>query len=79
MVNFAPEQNGTYMSVTPFPTPVWFLSLLPESVRPSGLRAYADVITKFSGIDRFPFSFKYGATLRTLRARADASLITEPP
>ena len=30
---------------------------------------YADVITKFSGIDRFPFSFRYGASLaRTLEA-----------
>ena len=29
--------------------------------------AYADVITKFSGIDRFPFSFSYGAPLARAR------------
>ena len=38
-----------------FPILLSFLPLLPESVR-TVVRAYADVITKFSGINRFPFS-----------------------
>ena len=56
MVNFAPKRNVTYMSGTAhFPILLSFLPLLPESVR-TVVRAYADVITKFSGINRFPFS-----------------------
>ena len=48
----------------PYPTE-FFSPLLPASAR----RAYADVITKFSGIDRFPFFLRYGNPLRmrTLR------------
>ena len=75
MVNFAPKRNATYMSGTHFPTLLGFLPLLSESVQTVVL-AYADVITKFSGIDRFPFSIPshdtYGAALRA--ARADAPL-----
>ena len=55
MVNFTPKRNVMYMSGTHFPTLLSFLPLLPESVR-TVARAYAEVITKFSGIDRFPFS-----------------------
>ena len=76
MVNFAPKQrNATYMSGTHFPTLLSFLLLLPESVR-TVVWVYADVITKFSGIDEFPFSIpshdSCGAPLRA--ARADAPL-----
>ena len=35
----------------------------------TNVQAYADVITKFSGIDRFPFSFRYRARLARARAR----------
>ena len=65
MVNFAPiKRNATSVSGTPFPSVQSFFlfPLPPESVPP-----YADVITKFSGIDRFPFSLSYGAPLRALR------------
>ena len=34
--------------------------VLPESVRQSGVRACAGVVTKFSEIDRFPFSIRIG-------------------
>ena len=60
------------MSGTHFPTLLSFLPLLPESLR-TVVQAYADVITKFSAIERFPFSIPshdtYGAPLcaRTLR------------
>ena len=53
--------------------PYWiFLPLFPESVR-TVVRAYAEAITKFSGIDRFPFSItyhdSYGAPLRARTLR----------
>ena len=69
------HQNETERTCLWLPSPPqWvFYPYCRSSVRPSGLRAYADVITKFSGIDRFPFSFKYRATLGTLGARADAT------
>ena len=77
MVNFAPKRNATYMSGTHFPTLMSFFPLLPESVR-TVVRAYADAITKFSGIDRFPFSIPshdtYGGPLRA--ERADAPLLS---
>ena len=60
------------MSGTTFPTLLSFLSLLSESVR-TVVRVYADVITKFSGIDRFLFSIPshdgYGAPLRARTLR----------
>ena len=60
---------------THFRTLLSFLLLLPESVR-TVVWVYADVITKFSGIDEFPFSIpshdSCGAPLRA--ARADAPL-----
>ena len=69
MVNFAPKRNVTYMSGTAhFPTLLNFLPLLPESVR-TVVRANADVITKFSGINRFPFS------IPSLRYQSQVSLI----
>ena len=69
------HQNETERTCLWLPSlPQWvFYPYCRSSVRPSGLRAYADIITKFSGIDRFPFSFKYRATLGTLSARADAT------
>ena len=33
----------------------------------TNVRAYADVITKFSCMDKFPFSFRYGAPLARAR------------
>ena len=76
MVNFAPKRNATYMSGTHFPTLLSFLPLLPESVR-TVVRAYADVITKFSGIDRFPFSIPSHDTYGAARADAPLSSFSE--
>ena len=53
-----------------------FLLLPPQSVRADG-RTYVDVITKFSAIDRFPYSFtylRYGAPLRALRVRGRSAI-----
>ena len=47
-----------------------FLPLTPESVRAGDVWAYADVITKFSGIDRFPYSI----AKRVSCVRVDAPL-----
>ena len=49
MANFVPKQNETYMSGTSFRTLLSFSPLLPESVR---AEAYADVVTKFSRMNR---------------------------
>ena len=72
MVNFGQKRNATCKSGTLFPTLLSFLPLFPESVR-TFVRAYAEVITKFSGIDSCRFSItyhdSYGSQLRerTLR------------
>ena len=73
MVNFAPKRNATYKSGTLFRTLLsFFLPLFPESLR-TFVRTYAEVITKFSDIDRFPFSITYhdsfGAPLRARTLR----------
>ena len=61
-LNLAPKGNSKYMLGTLFPTLLSFFTLLPESIPRV---SYADFITKFSAIDRFPaFSFRYGAPLR---------------
>ena len=52
MAKFARKRNTTYMSATSLHYPTQ--NLLP--VPPESVRAYVDVITKFSDIDRFPFS-----------------------
>ena len=65
------------MSGTHFPTLLSFIPLLQESVQ-SVVRAYADVITKVSGIDRFSFSIlshdTYGAPLRARTLRYNDSV-----
>ena len=80
MVNFAPKRNATYMSGTHFPTLLSFLPILPQSVR-TVVRAYADVITKVSGIDRFsvciPSHDTYGAPLRAARCTRGRSAIND--
>ena len=69
LFNFAPKRNTTYMSGTPFPT-YWVFTPTPR-VR-TDVRAYADIIIKFSGIDSFQFSIPshdgYGAPLRPRKA-----------
>ena len=53
------RQNDTNVHVwDSLPYPTEFLPLLPEFVR-----AYVGIITKSSGIDRFPFSFRNGPPL----------------
>ena len=47
MADFAPKQNAFLPSE-------FFLHLPSESVRTVGVRSYADAITKFSRIHRFP-------------------------
>ena len=76
MVNFAPQRNARHTSGFPFPTLLSFLPLPLESVRTVGVRSYADVITKFSRIHRFPqFSLALGLRL----AHADGSLLLLDP
>ena len=75
MVNFAPKtkRNLHVWGSLLYPTE-FFLSLLPGSVRAD---AYANVITKFSGIDGFPFSIGLG--IRCARfARAGAPAKSKP-
>ena len=51
MVDFAPKRSAKYMSWTPFPTPLRFLPLLPQSARTT---------------IGFLFCFRYRAPLRAL-------------
>ena len=68
------KRNATYTSGALSSTQLSSLSLLPGYVRAD---AYADVITKFSGIDGFPFSIGLG--IRCARfARADAPAESKP-
>ena len=62
-VNFAPKRNATYMSETPFPNLLSFYPYSQSLYGCSGARGYADVKTKFAGIDRFPFSIRMGLHL----------------
>ena len=68
------ETRRTCLGLTSLPYWV-FLPLHPESVR-TVIQAYTDVITKFSGINRFPFAIPshdtYGAPLHA--ARTDTPL-----
>ena len=64
MVNFSPKRNATYMSKTLFPSPLSLFTSTPRVC--TGRLSYSDVITKFSGIDRFPFS--KGMVLRCARS-----------
>ena len=67
MINFAPKRNATYMSGTPFPTLLSFFT--PTSrVCTDGRTTSAGVITKYSGIDRFPFAM--GKGLRCAHGRS---------
>ena len=59
-VNFATKRNATYMSETRFPNLLSFYSYSQSLNRCSRARRYADVETKFSGIDKFPFSIRMG-------------------
>ena len=61
-VNFAPKRNET-----PFPRPLSFDPCSQSLYGCSGARGYADVKTKFSGSDRFPFSINVGMGLRCAR------------
>ena len=66
MVNFAPERNARETSGFPLPAlpcPV-FLPLSWESVQAVAGRSYADVMTEFSTIHRFPYFFSYGGSAR---------------
>ena len=69
-VNFAPKRNATYMSETPFPNLLSFYPCSQSLYGCSGARGHADVKTKLSGIDRFPFSInvRMGASGAPLRA-----------
>ena len=69
-VNFAAKRNATYMSETPFPNLLSFYPCSQGLYGGSGARGYADVKTKFSGTDRFPFSINVlmGASGAPLRA-----------
>ena len=59
------------MSETPFPNLLSFYPCSQSLYECSGARRYADVKTKFSGIDRFPFSINVGmrASGASLRAQ----------
>ena len=70
IVNFSSKGTATHMSETSFSTlPSFFTPTLRVCMYRQ--RAYADVITKFSGMDRFPFSIGMGIRCenraRTLR------------
>ena len=69
-VNFAPKRNATYMSEIPFPNLLSFYPCSQSLYGCSGARGYADVKTKLSGIDRFPFTInvRMGASGAPLRA-----------
>ena len=69
-VNFAPKRNATYMSETPLPNLLSFYPRSQSLYGCSGARGYADVKTKLSGIDRFPFTInvRMGASGAPLRA-----------
>ena len=58
------------MSETPFPNLLSFYPCSQSLSECSGARGYAAVKTKFSGIDRFPFSInvRMGASGAPLRA-----------
>ena len=59
IVNFSSKGTATHMSETSFSTlPSFFTPTLRVCM--DRQRAYADVITKFSGMDRFPFSIGIG-------------------
>ena len=70
IVNFSSKGTATHMSETSFST---LLSFFTPTLRVcmDRHRTYADVITKFSGMDRFPFSIGMGIRCenraRTLR------------
>ena len=62
MVTFAPNRNARYTSSILIPT-------LPSASVRMVFRAYAEVITKFSRIHRFPIFFNNKAPLRAQLAR----------
>ena len=70
IVNFSSKGTATHMSETSFST---LLSFFTPTLRVcmDRQRAYADIITKFSGMDRFPFSIGVGVRCEK---RADAPL-----
>ena len=66
------------MSGIPFPTLLSILPLLPESVR-TVVRAHADVITKFSDIDRFLFSIPSHDSYRAPLLQMERERFREQP
>ena len=61
------SQNVTQHTLLEHPSlPYWVF--YPYSQSLYGRQTYANVISKFSGIGRLPFSISYWATLRALRA-----------
>ena len=60
-----------YMSETPFPNLLNFYPYFQSLYGCSGTRGYADLKTKFSGIDRFQFAInvRMGASGASLRGR----------
>ena len=60
MVNFLPKQNATYMSGTPLPILLRFNFTPTPKVCTYVRTGVRDVITKFSGIDRFPLAIGMG-------------------
>ena len=59
------KRNIHFWNTLPYPTEFFY----PYSQSLQGRQTYANVITKFSGIGRLPFSISYWATLRVSRAR----------
>ena len=79
MADFAPQRNLRYTSGFPFLPYRVFLPLPLESVRTVGVRSYADVITNFFRIHRFPQVLLIsGASLRALRARGRSTIYSRP-
>ena len=73
IVNLSSKGTATHMSEASLSTlPSFFTPTFMIRVCMDRQRAYADVITKFSSMDRFPFSIGMGGPLR--KARADAPL-----
>ena len=63
-MRFTTETRGCFRYNRFLPTTGWLLTPFSLPQRPYGcmdVRAYGDVVTKFSGIGGFPFSLRYGA------------------
>ena len=66
-------------------TSVWDSIPYPNEVFTStprvhkGEHSYADIITNFFGIDRFPFPLRYGALLCTCSTKKEYILISSQP